>query len=59
MISEGFNKGIQDPLVRMRMDGLGIRLIGGSPRDFDRHIHAEMEKWGAVIRKAGIKPEAQ
>jgi tripartite-type tricarboxylate transporter receptor subunit TctC len=58
-ISEGFNKGIADPGVRARMDTLGIRLIGGSPQDFERHIHAEMDKWGAVIRKAGIKPDAQ
>jgi tripartite-type tricarboxylate transporter receptor subunit TctC len=57
-INEGFNKGIQDPIVRERMDNLGIRLAGGSPQDFTRHIHSEMDKWGAVIRKAGIKPEA-
>jgi tripartite-type tricarboxylate transporter receptor subunit TctC len=56
-INEGFNKGIQDPLVRERMDNLGIRLAGGSPEEFSRHIRSEMDKWGAVIRKAGIKPE--
>jgi hypothetical protein len=39
------------------MDTLGIRLIGGSQQDFGRHIRSEMDKWGAVIRKAGIKPE--
>jgi hypothetical protein len=26
---------------------------------FDRHIRAEMDKWGALIRKAGIKPDAK
>ena len=57
-INEGFNKGIQDPVVRERMDNLGIRLAGGSPQDFSRHIRSEMDKWGAVIRNAGIKPEA-
>jgi tripartite-type tricarboxylate transporter receptor subunit TctC len=57
-INEGFNKGIQDPAVRARIDSLGIRPAGGSPQDFNRHIRSEMDKWGAVIRKAGIKPEA-
>ena len=37
---------------------LGINLVGGSPQDFERHIAAETDKWGAVIRKTGIKPEA-
>jgi tripartite-type tricarboxylate transporter receptor subunit TctC len=57
-INQGFNKAIQDPLVRTRMDTLGIRLLGGSQQEFSRHIRSEMDKWGAVIRKAGIKPEA-
>ena len=45
--------------MRARMDELGIRLVGGSPQDFDKHIRAEMDKWGAVVRKAGIKPEPE
>jgi hypothetical protein len=40
------------------MDNLGINLVGGTPQDFARHIGSEMDKWGAVIRKTGIKPEA-
>jgi tripartite-type tricarboxylate transporter receptor subunit TctC len=56
-ISEGFNEAIADASVRARSDALGMRLIGGSPLDFQRHIRAEMDKWAAVIRKAGIKPD--
>jgi hypothetical protein len=40
------------------MDTLGINLVGGTPRHFERHIAAEMDKWAAVIRKTGIKPQA-
>jgi tripartite-type tricarboxylate transporter receptor subunit TctC len=57
-INQAFNKGIADVTVRARMDNLGISLLGGTAADFGRHIRGEMEKWGAVIRKAGIKPEA-
>jgi tripartite-type tricarboxylate transporter receptor subunit TctC len=57
-ISQGMNKGLQDPSVRARMDNLGINLVGGRPQDFARHIASEMDKWGAVVRKTGIKPEA-
>ena len=56
-INEGLDKGLQDPSIRSRMDALGVRLIGGSPARFDSHIRSEMDKWGAVIRKAGIKPQ--
>jgi tripartite-type tricarboxylate transporter receptor subunit TctC len=56
-INQGFNNGIRDPGVRERMDGLGVRLVGGAPQNFERHIRSEMDKWSAVIRKAGIKPE--
>jgi tripartite-type tricarboxylate transporter receptor subunit TctC len=57
-INQAMNKGMQDSSVRARMDNLGINLVGGTPQDFARHISAEMDKWGAVIRKTGIKPQA-
>jgi tripartite-type tricarboxylate transporter receptor subunit TctC len=56
-INQAMNKGLQDPSVRKRIDSLGINLVGGTPQDFERHIAAEMNKWGAVIRKTGIKPQ--
>ena len=40
------------------MDTLGIRMIGGTPQDFDKHPRRD-GKMGYGIRKAGIKPEAQ
>jgi tripartite-type tricarboxylate transporter receptor subunit TctC len=57
-INQAMNKGLQDASVRARMDNLGINLVGGSPQAFARQLASEMDKWGAVIRKTGIKPEA-
>jgi len=54
-INQAFNKAIDDPAVKSRMDGLGIRLLGSTPDGFARHIRAEMDRWGAVLRNAGIK----
>jgi tripartite-type tricarboxylate transporter receptor subunit TctC len=29
--------------------------LGGPPEEFGRIINSEMDKWGKVIREAGIK----
>ena len=36
---------------------LGERADPGSPADFGKLIAAETEKWGKVVKFAGIKPE--
>ncbi len=56
-INQGFNKAIDDPQLRARMENLGIKLLGGTPEQFSRHIRAEMDRWGTVLREAGIKLE--
>ena len=36
---------------------MGGALLSGSPADFGKLIADETEKWGKVIKSAGIKPE--
>jgi tripartite-type tricarboxylate transporter receptor subunit TctC len=57
-INQAFNNAIRSPDMRARMSALGIGLVGSSAEEFKRYIGAEMDKWGGVIRQAGIKPEA-
>ncbi|MEQ1774282.1 MAG: tripartite tricarboxylate transporter substrate binding protein [Burkholderiales bacterium] len=45
------------PDVRERLSGLGSALIGNSPAEFAAHIRSEIDKWGKVIRTAGITVE--
>jgi tripartite-type tricarboxylate transporter receptor subunit TctC len=40
--------------VRQRLSTLGYEPIGGSPEDFARTIRADIEKYAAVVKKAGI-----
>lgn len=40
--------------VREMAESLGITLAGGTPEDLDRLRRADFEKWGKVIREAGI-----
>jgi tripartite-type tricarboxylate transporter receptor subunit TctC len=40
--------------VRARFAALGVEPVGGPPEAFARHVRAESEKWGKVVRTAGI-----
>lgn len=43
--------------VSERLTSLGSRLVAGSPEEFRAHIRREIDKWGKVIRAAGVKVE--
>ncbi len=45
---------LQVPEVTKRLTELGYVIIGGSPEDYARNLRSEMEKWGPVIKRAGI-----
>jgi tripartite-type tricarboxylate transporter receptor subunit TctC len=45
------------PAVRERLLALGATPIGGTPQEFATLIKEDHEKWGPVIKAAGIKGE--
>jgi tripartite-type tricarboxylate transporter receptor subunit TctC len=51
------NAGLADPTIKARLDDMGGMALAGSPADFKKLIVDETEKWGKVIREAGIKAE--
>jgi tripartite-type tricarboxylate transporter receptor subunit TctC len=56
-INQALNQALEDPALRGRMDALGIKPLGGTPEEFANRIRTDMDKWGRVLRKAGINPE--
>ena len=40
-----------------RLADLGGTIISGSPQDFRKFVAEETEKWGKVVKFAGIKSE--
>jgi tripartite-type tricarboxylate transporter receptor subunit TctC len=46
---------VQAAAVRDRLLKIGAEPIGGSAEDFDKLIRSDHEKWGPVIKAAGIK----
>src|SRR6266702_3326209 len=48
---------VNAPAVKERLLGLGAAPIGSSPEEFAALIRAEYEKWGPIIKAAGIRGE--
>ena len=46
-----------DPKFKERLTDLGAPLFALSPADFSKFIAAETEKWGKVVKFAGLKPK--
>ena len=56
-LSHDFMTALNTAEVKERLARLGASPIGTSPEAFDARIHAEYEKWGPIIKAAGIRAE--
>jgi tripartite-type tricarboxylate transporter receptor subunit TctC len=56
-LNKEINAGLADPKIKARLADLGGDVLALSPADFGRLLADETEKWGKVIRAAGIKAE--
>jgi tripartite-type tricarboxylate transporter receptor subunit TctC len=57
VLNREINAGLADPKLKARLADLGATVLPGSPADFGKLIAEETEKWGKVIKFAGIKPD--
>jgi tripartite-type tricarboxylate transporter receptor subunit TctC len=46
---------ITDPVIKERLEKLGVVVVGSTPEGLAAHLRGEMDKWGPVIKAAGIK----
>ena len=56
-LNRDINAVLADPAVKMRMEDLGSDSRPGSAHAFARLIADETEKWGRVVKFAGLKVE--
>ena len=56
-LSQAFVAALNTEPVKERLSKLGASPIGSSSQQFDARIHAEYEKWGPIIKAAGVKAE--
>lgn len=47
-------RALNDAEVRKLLESLGAEIIGTSPKEYSQFIRSEIDKWGKVIKAAGI-----
>jgi len=56
-LNKEVNAALDDPKMKARLADLGGSVLPGSPSDFGKLIADDTEKWGKVVKFAGLKPE--
>ena len=56
-LNGAINAALKQDDVRARLGGGGIEIQGGTPEEFGAVIKAEIDKWGRIVKQAGIQPE--
>ena len=56
-MNKEINAALADPRMKARLADLGAIPIAMTPADFGKLIADDTEKWGKVVKFAGIKPE--
>jgi len=56
-LNGAINAALKQDDVRGKLSGAGIEIQGGTPEQFADVIKSEIEKWGRIVKQAGIQPE--
>jgi len=54
-LNRGINNVLHDPNVATRFAQLNIDIREMSPEEFGAFVHAQMERWGKVVKEANIR----
>jgi len=56
-VNEALNRATASAEVRKTMEERGAELFQGTPEQFHAYVKAEIDKWGPVVKRAGVKAE--
>jgi len=48
---------LKRPETAERFNKIGVKVKYSSPEEFNQWIRSEIDKWGKVMRDAGIEPQ--
>lgn len=56
-LNREINAGLADSKIKARLADVGSSPFPGSPADFGNLIAEQIEKWGKLVKFAGLEPE--
>lgn len=56
-LNSEINRAFNDPDFRDPFVAQGVRFVGGSADQLEKHMRAEVKRWGEVFAATGIKPQ--
>jgi tripartite-type tricarboxylate transporter receptor subunit TctC len=56
-LNKEINAVLADPAIKARFADLGAEPMIMTPAEFGKYIASETQKWGKVVKSAGIKPD--
>jgi tripartite-type tricarboxylate transporter receptor subunit TctC len=54
-VNAEFNKALQQPALRKRLDDEGADVVGGTPEQFAALLKDEIPRWAKVVKESGAK----
>ncbi len=55
-LNQATRKVLAQAETRQRLDGQGVEALGGTSAELGAHLKSETEKWGKIVRAAGVPP---
>jgi tripartite-type tricarboxylate transporter receptor subunit TctC len=55
-LNRAVDAALGDAAVLAWLDGQGLEPIGGTPEAFAATIRVDVERWGAIVRRLGLRP---
>jgi tripartite-type tricarboxylate transporter receptor subunit TctC len=55
-LNREINATLADPKIKTRFEAVGATTLVVSPAEFGKHVEAETEKWGKVVKFLDVKP---
>jgi tripartite-type tricarboxylate transporter receptor subunit TctC len=56
-VNQALNRATASAEVRKTMEERGAELFQGTPEQFHAYVKAEVDKWGPVVKRAGVTAE--
>jgi len=56
-LNKELRKIIDDPDVKAKLGNVGFEAFSSTPKEFEDFVKVQLDKWGKMVRDAGIQPE--